>query len=169
MNVLIIVLRLLHIVAGVFWVGAAMVSTFFLSPAVAATGEAGRAFMDYLITKARISTRISAASGTTVLAGAILYWLDSQGFTSSWTTSGPGIGFALGAVLALVGMGLGALVGASAKKLGAIAAAAKGKPSAAQLAELKAAQASMSRASLWSTVLLVISLVCMATARYWLF
>ncbi len=169
MNILIILLRVLHIVAGVFWVGTAMFSVFFISPAMAATGEAGRAFMDYLMTKARLSTRMSAASGTTVLAGAILYWIDSGGFTSAWTTSGPGIGFGIGALLALVGMGVGAMVGVNGKRLGRIAAAANGSPSAAQLAEMKSAQASMSQASLWSTIALIASLACMATARYWLF
>lgn len=169
MNILVIVLRILHIVGGVFWVGTAMFSTFFISPAMAATGEAGRAFMDYLMSKARLSTRISAASGMTVLAGAILYWIDSGGLTSAWTTSGPGVGFGIGAVLALVGIGVGAMVGVNAKKLGRIAAAAQGKPSETQVAQMKSAQASMSQASLWSTIALIASLACMATARYWLF
>lgn len=167
MNVLIIVLRLLHIGAGVFWVGTAIFSTYFLAPAVAATGDAGRTLMDYLMSKARVSVRMSAASGVTVLAGAVLYWIDSGGFTSSWTTSGPGLGFGLGAVLALAGMGLGSLVGVNAKKIGQVAAAAHGKPSQAQLDEMEKARAGMSQASRWSTLALVVSLVCMATARYW--
>lgn len=169
MSVLIIVLRIVHIVGGVFWVGSAMFGTVLLGPAVAATGASGREFMDYLVSKARMSTRMSAASGLTVLAGAILYWIDSSGLTSSWTTSGPGLGFGIGAILALVGMGIGGMVGASGKKIGRLAAAAQGKPSEAQLAEMRAAQAAMSQASLWSTIALIVSLVCMATARYWLF
>lgn len=169
MNILIIFLRIIHIVAGVFWVGGAMFGTFFLGPAVSATGESGRAFMDFLVSKARMSTRMSGASGMTVLAGAILYWIDSHGLTSPWTTSGPGLGFGIGAILALVGMGLGAMVGTNAKRIGLLAAGAQGKPSEAQLAELRAAQSAMGRASLWSTIALIVSLVCMATARYWLF
>ncbi len=169
MNALIIVLRTIHIVAGVFWLGGAMVGTFVLGPAVAATGETGRNFMDYLVTKARLSTRMSGAAGVTVLAGAILYWIDSHGFTSPWTTSGAGLGFGIGAILALAGMGLGTVVGSQGRKIGRTAAAAQGKPSDAQLAEMRAAQAAMSRASTWSTALLILSLVCMATARYWLF
>ncbi len=169
MNILIIVLRIIHIVAGVFWVGGGMVGAFFLGPAVSATGDSGRLVMDYLMSKARLSTRMSAAAGMTVLAGAVLYWIDSAGLTSSWTTSGPGIGFAIGAIVALVGMGMGAMVGANAKKMGSIAASAQGKPSEAQLAAMKSAQRSMSQASLWSTIALILALVCMATARYWLF
>lgn len=169
MNILIIILRVLHIVAGVFWVGTAMFSTFFLTPAMAASADSGRALMDYLMSKARLSVRMSAASGTTVLAGAILYWIDSAGLTSAWTTSGPGLGFGIGALLALLGMGLGSMVGARAKKMGQMATFTQGKPTPAQLAEMQDAQKAMSQASLWSTIALIISLACMATARYWLF
>ena len=39
MNTLVLILRLVHIVAGVFWVGSAMLSAFFITPAVAATAS----------------------------------------------------------------------------------------------------------------------------------
>ena len=79
MNILIILLRLIHIVAGVFWVGANMFTAFFLSPAVAANGDAGQKLMGYMVTKARISERITIAAVLTVLAGAVLYWNNSGG------------------------------------------------------------------------------------------
>ncbi len=169
MNALVIVLRILHVLGGVFWVGGALFSTFFVSPAVAATGDAGKAVMNYLVTKARISMRFTASAVVTVLAGAALYWIDSGGLTSSWTTSGPGWGFGIGGLFALAGLGLSAAVGVNAAKMGRIASGAQGKPSAAQLADMQAAQAAMRTTSLLSTVALIISLACMATARYWVF
>lgn len=167
MNILIIVLRLVHIVSGVFWVGSAMMSAFFIAPAVAATGAAGQQMMGHMITKGRMSVRITIAAVVTVLAGASLYWIDSRGLTSPWTSSGPGWGFGIGALLALVGLGLGMQVGVNAKKLGTVAAAAQGKPSPDQLAEMQAAQKRMSFYSNISTAALILALVCMATARYW--
>ncbi len=167
MDYVTLVLRLIHVVAGVFWVGSAMVSTFFLTPAVAATGSAGQQTMAHMVNKGRMSVRIMGAAILTVLAGAALYWRDSQGFTSAWTSSGPGWGFGIGAVLALAGMGFGMAVGQSAHKLGEISAATKGNPSPEQIAELKAIQKRMSTASNVSTALLILALVCMATARYW--
>lgn len=167
MNILIIVLRLIHIVSGVFWVGGAMVSAIFLAPAVAATGEAGQKMMGYMITKGRMSARITAAAIMTVLAGAILYWIDSRGLTSPWTSSGPGWGFGIGALFALAGLGTGLQVGVNVKKMGEIAAAAQGKPSPAQMAEMQAAQQRMSLFSKVSTAALVVAVICMATARYW--
>jgi uncharacterized membrane protein len=100
MNVLVIVLRILHISGGVFWVGASLVTGIFISPAVAVTGDAGLKVLAHLIIKARFSTAITVAAVVTVLAGGTPYWIDSQGLTSKWTLSGPGLGFALGGVAA---------------------------------------------------------------------
>ncbi len=142
-------------------------SAFFLAPAVAATGDAGQKMMGHMITKGRMSVRLMVAAVLTVLAGGILYWIDSGGFTSAWTFSATGWGFGIGGLFALVGFALGAMVGINASKLGKIAAAAQGKPSQDQLAEMQVAQKRMSLASNISTFALIIALVCMATARYW--
>ena len=167
MNLVTLFLRLVHIGAGVFWVGASLFSAFFLTPALAATGEAGQRMMGHMIQKGRMSVSITAAAILTVLAGATLYWRDSQGFSSPWTYSASGWGFGIGAVAALIGMVFGMIVGQNAKKLGGIAAAAQGKPSAEQKAAMQAAQRQMSSALRISTVALIIALACMATARYW--
>ncbi len=79
MNTWIIVLRIIHIVGGVFWVGGSLFLGLFIGPTVNATAEAGQKFMAHLMTKARLATRISAAAGLTVLAGAILYWIELAG------------------------------------------------------------------------------------------
>ncbi len=168
MNVFIIGLRLVHILGGVFWVGSAMMNAFFLTPAVAATGEAGQRMMGHMITKGKMSVRLTVAAVLTVLAGAILYWIDSGGLTSSWTSSATGLGFGIGGLFALVGLVTGAMVGVNASKIGQIAASAQGKPSAEQLSQMQAAQKRMALASKISTVALIIALVCMATARYWI-
>jgi uncharacterized membrane protein len=167
MNLLIIILRLIHILGGVFWVGGALMSAFFLAPAMAGTGEAGQKFMGYMVTKGRLSARLTVASILTVLAGAVLYWIDSGGLTSAWTTSATGWGFGIGGIFALIGLGYGMAVGRSVKKLGSIATAVQGKPTQAQIVELQAAQKQMATASQISTAALIIALICMATARYW--
>jgi uncharacterized membrane protein len=167
MNYLMIGLRLVHILSGVFWVGGGFMSAFFLTPAVAATGEAGQKMMGHMITKGKMSVRITVAASLTVLAGAVLYWIDSNGLVSPWTRSAPGLGFGLGAIFALIGFGSGMMVGTNAAKLGKIAAAAQGKPSPDQVAVMQAAQKQMSLASKISTAALIVALVCMATARYW--
>ena len=167
MNVFMIVLRLIHILSGVFWVGGAMISYFFLSPAVAATGAAGQQMMGYIVNKGRMTMRLTIAATLTVLAGAVLFWIDSHGLSSAWTVSAPGLGFALGAIFALVGLGFGGVVGASFQALGRIAASSQGKPSPDQMTQMQAIQKRLAMASRINTFALILALVCMATARYW--
>ncbi len=167
MNILVIVLRLIHILSGVFWVGSALVNAFFLAPAVAATGEAGQKMMGFMITKAHFSVRITAAAILTVLAGLALYWHDSGGLTSGWTTSAAGLGFGLGGLFALIGLGTGMMVGKYVTRLGTIASAAQGKPTQAQMLEMQALQKQLGVMSRISTAALIVALICMATARYW--
>ncbi len=167
MNLLILVLRLVHIVSGVFWVGGSVITTFFISPAAAATGEAGQRFLAQLVRNQRFTQRFAAAAGFTVLAGAALYWIDSHGLTSAWMFTAPGWGFALGALFAIMGFGFGIRVGRETRKLGDSIAAIQGQPTQAQVLELDAAQRNIFRLRLVQDTLLIIALVCMATARYW--
>jgi uncharacterized membrane protein len=162
-----IILRLLHIVAGVLWVGAALVNTFFLGPTAAATGEAGTKFMAHLVGQARLTRAITIAAYVTVVAGAGLYWIDSQGFTSTWQSSGPGIGFGLGALAALIGLGFGQVVGKNATRIAQIAAQVQGDPGPEQVAALSRARGRMVTAGWVNTGMLVLALALMATARYW--
>ena len=68
MNVLILALRLIHIIGGVFWVGSSVIFGFFISPTVAATADSGQKFMAHLITKTRLTGAITASAILTVLA-----------------------------------------------------------------------------------------------------
>src|SRR5512132_3321008 len=96
MTYLIWLLRIIHIVGGIVWVGGTLIMTFFIAPTVGATAEAGQRFVGHLMNNLKFSNRMAAASGSTILAGFILYWIDSQGFTSPWMTSGAGRGFGIG-------------------------------------------------------------------------
>jgi hypothetical protein len=141
-------------------------SFFFIGPTVGATGEAGQKFMSHLINNRKISSRIAAAAGSSILAGAILYWIDSQGFTSPWMRSGAGTGFTIGAVFALVGFVFGILVGRTNKAMAQLSMQMQGKPSAEQLAQMKAIQKQQATYSTLSTIGLVLAVIFMAIARY---
>jgi uncharacterized membrane protein len=169
MNILVLVLRIVHIVSGVFWVGSSLFTGIFLGPAVSATAEAGQRVLAQLVTKARFATIVSASAGLTVIAGGWLYWIDSQGLTSGWTQSGPGTGFGIGALFALVGLVFGGMVGRDTSTLGKIATEISGKPTPEQLGKIVAARKQLAYAGPTSTITLLIALICMATARYWVF
>ncbi len=48
MNIGVILLRIVHIFAGVFWVGGGIFMFAYIEPAVKATAPAGQKFMQYL-------------------------------------------------------------------------------------------------------------------------
>src|SRR5688500_12768674 len=99
MTYLIWFLRIVHIVAAVCWVGGTLIMTFFLGPAVGATGDAGQKVVGHLMNNLKFSQRMSAAAGLTILAGVILYGLDARA-GAAWLRSGFAIGLGIGAVFA---------------------------------------------------------------------
>ena len=69
MDTLIIILRLLHLTSGAFWVGGAIVTAFFLLPTVKATGPVGGQFAGALIQRTRLPDWLTAAGIISVLSG----------------------------------------------------------------------------------------------------
>lgn len=173
MNIyLILFLRIVHIVAGVLWVGAAVAYFAFVGPTVKAIGPAGGQFMQHLMERRKYPIFMTIVSALTVLSGVPLYVFASGGLQLSWITSGPGVVFTIGAVVAIVVFFLGILMlkpraermGALGKEIGM----AGGTPSPAQAAELQRLDRELAQIELADFILLIIATLTMATARYWL-
>ena len=162
-------LRIVHIVGGVFWAGGVFMMAFFIGPAVAATGDAGQKFVGYLVGQLKLSTRLSAAAGSTVLAGAILYWIDSDGLSSAWTRSGAGTGFTIGALFGLAAFVLGILAGRAIRELGKLGAQTQGKPAPKQMAQIGALQQRQTMLTKYTAYTLIASIIFMSVARYFIF
>lgn len=167
---LLLVLRLLHIVLGVFWVGAAVFIGFLLIPSIRATGAAGGAVMQRL-TSRQMHVWLMGASVLTVLSGIGLYWHDSAGFSSSaWLGSGPGRTFGLGAVLALVAIVIGMAVNArAARQLDDLAARVQAggrPPSPDEAATMQRLQDRLAKGAVLAAILLLLATAAMAAARY---
>ena len=69
MNIFVIVLRLVHIISGVFWVGAGLVMFFFIGPTLGATADAGQKFAQHLMLRTRFTAILTTSAILTVLAG----------------------------------------------------------------------------------------------------
>lgn len=162
-------LRILHIGAGIFWVGGSLTAIFFVAPAVGATGEAGQKFIVHLINNLKLSNRISAAAGMAALAGVILYWIDSQGFTSAWTRSGAGIGFTIGALFGVVGFIFGIRVGLLNKAMAQLLTQIQGKPTPEQMTQIQTMQKQLVASSKITAPSLILSVIFMSVARYFHF
>ena len=166
MNFVIWLLRILHVGAGVFWAGGALVMAFFVGPTIAATADAGRQFSAHLMGKLRLHTYMTYAALTTVLAGGFLYWIDSEGFSSAWMTSSAGIGFGIGAGFGLVAFVFGAIFGSTTAKLGQIGAQIKGSPTSEQLMQIQALQKRIAFTAPINTVSIILAVLFMSMARY---
>lgn len=163
MNIYLVwLLRIIHIVAGVFWVGGTLIMTLFVGPTVAATGEAGQKFVGHLMNSLKFSNRMAIASGLTILAGFILYFRGGSAFFESRF----GIGLGIGAVFALIGFFAGMMIGRTIKAMAELGAQMQGKPSPDQILRMKTLQKRQATVSLISTVSVVLATAFMAIARY---
>lgn len=163
MNIYLVwLLRIIHIVAGVIWVGGTLIMTFFVGPTVGATGEAGQKFVAHLMNNLKFSNRMAAASGLTILAGFILYFRGGAALFESRF----GIGLGIGAVFALIGFVSGMMIGRTIKAMSQLGAEMQGKPSPDQLRQMQALQKRQMTVSMISTISVLLATVFMAIARY---
>jgi len=169
MHILMLVLRLVHIVAGILWGGGALIMEFFIGRTIAETGEVGQKFVQHLMNKVRFHNFMTTMAFATILAGAGLYWIDSDGFSSAWMRSGSGTGVGIGAVFGLISFIFGAIFGSSNAKLGEVGAQIQGKPTEAQLAQIQALQKRIKTVSPIHVYSMILAIVFMSIARYFFF
>ena len=167
---LMILLRVIHVLTGILWVGAAVFVARFLVPAVRGAGPAAGPVMQQLIQRG-LPAYMPTLAIFTVLSGFGLYWRDSGGFRlHEWLGSGTGRTFGLGGIIGLVVLIYGAvIVSPAAKRMGALGARmreAGGAPAPELAAEMQRTQAQLGRGSAIAASLLVIAALCMAVARY---
>jgi uncharacterized membrane protein len=169
MNIYLLVLRLLHIFAGIFWGGGALVMSVFVAPTVESTGASGQQFVQHIMNKLRLHIFMTIAGFTTVIGGALLYWHDSNGFTSAWMKSGAGIGFTTGAIFGLIAFMSGAITGSGNAKLAQVGGQIQGKPTEDQLSQIQTIQRRIKIVSPIHVYSMILAMIFMATARYFLF
>jgi len=171
-NWLIVVLRLLHIGAGVFWAGAVFTVARFVLPAAAAAGEEGQRFARRLMLQQKLTAAMIGSGVVTVLAGLWLFHIDSGGHEGAFVKSGMGAMLGIGALAALSALGTGIRSAVQAATLGKLAAAVEAKggaPAPEQVRELQALGAGLARRARSVAIQLGIAVLCMAVARYVVF
>lgn len=168
MQALYLVLRLIHILTGVFWAGAAVAFAAFVEPSARAVGPSGGAVMQQLV-RSGFSKAMGLASLLNVFSGLWLYWLVSGRLHPAWITSSAGLSLTLGGLAGVAaaahGFAVQARSAARLQALGAQVAAGGGPPSPEQLGEIQALQGRLRKGGQWSAALLILSVVGMAAAR----
>ena len=165
----VIVLRAIHILTAVFWVGSFYIFFFFIEPSVKELGPIGGQFMGHLAEKKKMPIVIAITAATTIVAGTLLYWRVSDGFDVDWMTSATGVAFTVGALSAIVAFALGFIVIKPAvERMGAIGQgiATGAPPSDDQVGEMQRLGARLVLMGRIDFVLLTVAVVTMATARF---
>jgi uncharacterized membrane protein len=162
------ILRLIHIVGGVIWVGSVFFFVVFISPVIAASGaEGGRMMMR--IAGSKYPPVISAIAGITILAGARLYMINMAG-GEGWASTPEAMTYGLGAVAAVLSLVLGLTMqkpaGARMAALAKEVEAGGGVPTPAQAAAIGETRTKLMSTGKLILGLLMIATICMAAARY---
>ncbi|MDE2854063.1 MAG: hypothetical protein OXN88_07825 [Chloroflexota bacterium] len=152
-------LRLLHIVAGLIWVGAALLMSFYIEPMAGSSGAEGGRFLRALYSKTHFPRLIPLSALVATIAGLLLYGLLAYHEAMS---SAMGVILTLGALFGLLAFGHGYFT--VWRRSGHYARLVKAaKADEGTLGQLEDKMRRNGRVSFW---LALVSLVLMAGARY---
>lgn len=167
----VLLLRLVHIGAGAFWVGSVFTFFLFVQPTGAALGPDATKFTYHLIHHRRLPIVILAAAITTVLAGLTLLIITSNGLDPDLLFGESRLGFTVGGLAAILTLGVGALyvfprTRIVERTVGRMLA--EGRPPTPEEGQVLARAGAESRRAGWFVLAgLAIAVLSMATARYW--
>jgi uncharacterized membrane protein len=167
----ILVLRLVHIGAGAFWVGAVFTFFLFVQPAAVAVGPEATKFTYQLLHHRRLSAVILAAAVTTVLAGTWLLVITSNGLDPGLLLDVSRLGYTVGGVAAILTLGIGGLyvyprTNVVERTIGRILA--EGRPPTPEEQQTLARVGGEARRAGWLVIAgLTVAVAAMATARFW--
>jgi uncharacterized membrane protein len=166
----ILVLRLVHVLGGIFWVGSAIFTGLFLIPALAKSGPAAGQIMAGLQQR-RLFIVLPTVALLTMLSGVRLMQIASGGFGAGYFATAMGRTYAISGLLAIVAFVSSLLVSRpTAVRTGKVAASLAAATDESTRATLRSELATLQRRAAISgaiaTILLIISAAGMALARY---
>lgn len=167
---MLILLRLIHIVGGVFWAGTLLFFALFLEPSVREAGPDGAKVMQALMRR-KYMIVMPIVAAITMLAGVGLLEQVSGGFHPEWMGSRTGITLSLGAALAIVAFLIGVFfVRPAAVRLGTLLPQLMQSPAGpardALMAEAEPLRTRLRLGGRVVAALLAATAIAMAVARY---
>ena len=170
MNTTMIILRIVHILAAIFWGGALLFLAAFLLPAVGAAGPAGPKVMRQLVVVRKFPAFIGMFAMLTVLSGLWMFWRNNSLSDGAFMRSTAGMVYGVGAIFAIItviiALSVVAPTGEKLIALGDVVEKAGGPPTPEQAATLAGLGKRMLFAARLGATTIVIAALCMATARY---
>ncbi len=170
MNAAMVVLRVVHIGCAVYWAGTMFFLATFLEPTTRAIGPAAAPVMQGLEQRGYF-TVMPIIAVIAILSGATMLWIDSTGFSPAWMGSRAGMAYSTGGLAAVVALGIGlGVMRPTMLRVGALIASAAAVPEGparqAHLAPMAALRLRITAGVRWTAVLLAVTIVAMAAARY---
>jgi hypothetical protein len=152
MQTLILLLRAIHITAGVFWAGFVLAGAVVTFPRLRSMGAEGASLSRAMVESRASQTAFAVSAFLTVIAGLLLFWL-VYGFAFPWSVTQ--WAFALGGLSALLSPFLGPVLG----RLITPATSPDAGPESREFSVTEQRVRGMA-------VLLTVAVLLMATARY---
>ena len=168
MAVELLVLRLVHVLCGLFWVGAGLFTTFFLAPALKDAGPAAAGAVMASLQRRRLLQVMPGVAILTILSGARLMWIVAAG-NPHWFQHRAGHTYSIAAALGIIALLTGLVyVRPTMARVGKLAQSAASDGASKELiaAEMAKLQQRIAMASGTATLFLVLAAAGMAIARY---
>ena len=170
MNTLFLSARVLHILFGAIWLGAAIVVSFFLLPAIEQAGPDGGKVVAGMIRR-KFDKFIPSIGGITVLTGFFLYWHYTAGFDPAMSASMGGRVFGAGGILGTIALIIaGSVVARNMRKVVALMKQASETADAHSRAPILEQAGQLRRqagkAGRIVALLLIVTMVLMALGHY---
>lgn len=169
MNIVMIIMRVIHILAGIFWVGFAIFNLAFLQPTIRATGIEGQKTLQYLMRNTRLMSTIYIAATLTMLTGVLQLGYVSH-MQSSFMNSGWGLTITIGSVAGIIAWFIALhLIRKIFNRMGVVGQTLQSQgdtPDPALQGEMQTLTAKLVSTGKVALVFMVISVVGMASARY---
>jgi len=160
-----ILIRALHVLPGVIWVGGASLMAWVIEPALrragpTVQGSAMRAFGK------RLTNTLLAAAGVTIIMGiALVVRAPGHEFADLFATAW-GWAIGLGLVASVIASGFGSMSARALRQMDAVSAGIRGTPTAEQEAAMAGLRAQLRRDARVSSVLGLACAFLMVSARY---
>lgn len=167
----VLVLRVIHIGAGAFWVGAVYTLFLYVQPTAVTLGPDGTKFMYHLIHHVRLPIVILSSAVVTVVAGIWLLTITSNGLDPDILFSVSRLGYTVGGVAAILALAVGGLyvfprTRTVERTVGRMLD--EGRPPTPDEQQTLARVGRESRQAGWIVLIgLAVATVSMATAQYW--
>jgi hypothetical protein len=166
-----LLLRVVHILCGMFWVGHSLFTVLFLTPVLMRAGQSTAATVMAGLKARQLYTVLPTIGVLTIASGARLMWITSGGFSRTYFTLPMGRMLAWGALFGIAAFCVSLLVVRPASSRALRLAAMLDAPGLANdhetiSARLARARVLTVRASATAMVLVVLSAMGMAAARY---